>query len=149
MYHSRWSVKHLNMKMISLILQLIVASTAFGSGAKLGGKGNMRGVRTRFSGLSPRQVAVLKLMMNRKRYGRFAWKIEHYIKPVQSLHHPDSSRLDGPFDRLVRWSLFCSQDKLVWNFNKLKYDKKHTCNSNIKPLYHAVANHAVKLAITR
>ena len=65
-----WSENIMNI--IHYFLQLIVATSAFVSGARLGGKGNMRGVRTRYSGLSPKEVAVLKFMLQRKRYGRFA-----------------------------------------------------------------------------
>ena len=39
---------------------------------KIGWKGNLRIVRTRFSGISPRESALLKLMLKRKKYGRFA-----------------------------------------------------------------------------
>ena len=57
---------------LAIILTLFVAAN---NAARLGGKGNMRGVATKFSSLSPRQVMLIKqpLQQRQKRkYGRFA-----------------------------------------------------------------------------
>ena len=54
-----------------IVLICVTVSTA----ARLGGKGNMRGLLARSSGLSPRQMTMLRnqLHLARKRkYGRFA-----------------------------------------------------------------------------
>lgn len=43
--------------------------------ARLGGKGNMRGVVTQYSGLSPKQMMLFKIMLKlhqNSKYGRFA-----------------------------------------------------------------------------
>ena len=57
---------------LAIILTLFVAAN---NAARLGGKGNMRGVATRFSSLSPRQVMMIKKLLQqrqKRKYGRFA-----------------------------------------------------------------------------
>ena len=61
------------MNMFSFLFAIIFASSIGAMGARLGGNGNMRGIVTRYSGLSPREAALLRLMLKRKRYGRFGW----------------------------------------------------------------------------
>ena len=55
--------------------QIACASPRRAQPARLGGKGNMRGLYARSSGLSPRQMVMLRKRMdlvNRRKYGRFA-----------------------------------------------------------------------------
>ena len=57
---------------LAIILTLFVAAN---NAARLGGKGNMRGVATKFSSLSPRQVMMIKKLLQqrqKRKYGRFA-----------------------------------------------------------------------------
>ena len=63
----------MNFKLIitAIFLLFITASSA----ARLGFKGNMRGLLTRASGLSPRQMMMLRKQLQlaqNRRYGRFA-----------------------------------------------------------------------------
>ena len=57
------------MNIFSLLFAVFSVSSNAVMSARLGGKGNMRGVVTRYSGLSPREAALLRLMLKRKRYG--------------------------------------------------------------------------------
>ena len=55
-----------------IIASLLVAAAA---AAGIGGKGNMRGLATKFSGYSPRQMIIIKKILAQRRngnYGRFA-----------------------------------------------------------------------------
>ena len=57
---------------LAIILTLFVAAN---NAARLGGKGNMRGVATKFSSLSPRQVMLIKQLLQQRqktKSGRFA-----------------------------------------------------------------------------
>ena len=57
---------------LAIILAIFVAASNAG---RLGGKGNMRGVATRFSSMSPRQVMLIKTLLQqrqKRKYGRFA-----------------------------------------------------------------------------
>ena len=57
---------------LAIILAIFVAAS---NAARLGGKGNMRGVATKFSSLSPRQVMMIKKLLQqrqKRKYGRFA-----------------------------------------------------------------------------
>ena len=63
----------MNFKMILTMILLICVTVS--TAARLGGKGNMRGLLARSSGLSSRQMTILRnqLYLARKRkYGRFA-----------------------------------------------------------------------------
>ena len=63
----------MNFKLILTIIFVLFAQMV--CAARLGGKGNMRGILTRFSGLSPRQMILLREKMaeiQRRKYGRFA-----------------------------------------------------------------------------
>ena len=60
------------MNIVVLLFAIICALSNFVFAGRLGGKGNMRGVRTRFSGLTPHEAALLKLFLRKRRYGRFA-----------------------------------------------------------------------------
>ena len=59
------------MNIFSLLFVINFASSSFVSAARLGERGNMRGTVTRYSGLSPREAVLLRMMLKRKRYGRF------------------------------------------------------------------------------
>ena len=59
------------MNIFSLLFAVFSVFSNAVMSARLGGKGNMRGVVTRYSGLSPREAALLRFMLKRKRYGRF------------------------------------------------------------------------------
>ena len=63
----------MNFKMIFTIIFLISITSS--SAARLGGKGNMRGMLTRASGLSPQKMILLRKQLNfaqKRKYGRFA-----------------------------------------------------------------------------
>ena len=75
----------MNFKMILTMILLICVTVS--TAARLGGKGNMRGLLARSSGLSPRQMTMLRnqLHLARKRkYGRFAW----IVAPLYSTNNP-------------------------------------------------------------
>ena len=59
-----------------IILAVILAIfVAVSNATRLGGKGNMRGVATKFSSMSPRQVMLIKKLLQqrqKRKYGRFA-----------------------------------------------------------------------------
>ena len=62
----------MNFKVILAIILAIFVTT--NNAARLGGKGNMRGVATKFSGLSPKQMKLLKKLLQQRqkqKYGRF------------------------------------------------------------------------------
>ena len=57
---------------LAIILAIFVAASNAG---RLGGKGNMRSVATKFSSMSPRQVMLIKKLLQqrqKRKYGRFA-----------------------------------------------------------------------------
>ena len=63
----------MNFKMILTIIFLIFVTAS--AGARLGGRGNMRGLLTQSSGLSPRQMMMLRkklYLVQKMKYGRFA-----------------------------------------------------------------------------
>ena len=54
-----------------ILASLFVAAAA----ASIGGRGNIRGLATKFSGYSPRQMIIIKKILAQRRsgnYGRFA-----------------------------------------------------------------------------
>ena len=60
---------------IFLTIHCILASLFVAAAASVGGRGNMRGLATKFSGYSPRQMIIIKKILAQRRkgnYGRFA-----------------------------------------------------------------------------
>ena len=54
---------------------ILIAFSVAAAAAGIGGKGNMRGLATKFSGYSPRQMIIIKKILAQRRngnYGRFA-----------------------------------------------------------------------------
>ena len=63
------------MKFQIILAFILTIFVAVSNAARLGGKGNMRGVATKFSSLSPRQIILMKKLIQqrqRRKYGRFA-----------------------------------------------------------------------------
>ena len=78
-------------QIIFTVCLILCSVTAHAS--RLGGKGNMRGTITKYSGLTPRQILMIKRIIQAKKklhYGRFAWKF-----PIESLdiHSSDMHRI--------------------------------------------------------
>ena len=100
------SETNMNFKMIFTIIFLIVITSS--SAARLGGKGNMRGMLTRASGLSSRQMILLRKQLyfaQKRKYGRFAWIAETKLRT-----HPLMARFEKPDDlklsKMKSFSLF-------------------------------------------
>ena len=56
----------------AIIFEIFITSS---NASRLGGKGNMRGVATKFSSLSPKQMKLFKKLLHqrqKRKYGRFA-----------------------------------------------------------------------------
>ena len=73
---TRHKVSDLKMKaQLFVAMILAIVSVARINAARLCGKGNMRGLATKFSGFSPRQMMAIKRLLNQcqnKKFGRFA-----------------------------------------------------------------------------
>ena len=63
------------MNVISILITIIVAACNIAQARRLGGKGNLRGMITTYSGLTPIQRRILRRKIMREQmkiYGRFA-----------------------------------------------------------------------------
>ena len=63
------------MNLLQMIFTVLLFTNATAGKIRLGGKGNMRGTITRSSGLTPRQILMIKKIMQARQklqYGRFA-----------------------------------------------------------------------------
>ena len=76
---SFWNIHEMNLtNILFALLYLINVGSADTSPAK----GNMRGIATKFSGLSPRQIQLIKRILKAQQkvqHGRFAWSVNCYI----------------------------------------------------------------------
>ena len=61
---------------LQIILAIILAlSVSISNASRVAGKGNMRGVATKFSSLSPKQMILIRKLLRqrqKRKYGRFA-----------------------------------------------------------------------------
>ena len=63
------------MNILHFLITIIMLACNFTDASRLGGKGNLRGLVTKYSGLSPIQIRILRRRIMREQkilYGRFA-----------------------------------------------------------------------------
>ena len=122
----------MNFKMILTIIFVFFAQTV--CAAWLGGKGNMRGLLTRSSGLSPRQMILLRKQLHliqQRKYGRFAWTSERFHLFI-AVKTPYTSCTEKIKKCLIEFEIAVFLTKIcqfLVCLKIVKYDKPRSANS--------------------